>query len=145
MTGMQNICFATKVKQPGVNTPESKIGRYSVYWNTWLINSRKGFDFDLSKPDLLKKCLHGKTHNNNECLNGVVLEFSSKDIFVGRKVLEICICSAIINFNGGATGFCNSVIRLHTYYMDSPLPEFTSFCICFYKQRFSMFFYVFLL
>ena len=61
---------------------------------------------DLSKPDLLKKCLHGKTQNNNECLNGVVWKRIPKYIFVGRKVLEIGICSAIINFNDGATGFC---------------------------------------
>ena len=52
---------------------------------------------DLSKPDLLKKCLHGKTQNNNECLHGVVWKRIPKDIFVGRKVLEIGICSAIIN------------------------------------------------
>ena len=27
---------------------------------------------DLIKPELLQKCVHGKTQNNNECLNGVV-------------------------------------------------------------------------
>ena len=66
---------------------------------------------DLSKPDLLKICLHGKTPNNNECLNGVVWRRIPKDIFVVRKVVEIGICSAIIDFNDGASGFCNSVMK----------------------------------
>ena len=66
---------------------------------------------DLSKPDLLKKCLHGKTQNNNECLNGVVVRKRIPKDFVGRKVLEIGICSAMIHFNAGATGFCNSVMK----------------------------------
>ena len=64
---------------------------------------------DLSKPELLKKCLPGKTQNNNECLNGVVWKRLPKDIFVGRKVFEIGICSAIVNFNVGATSFLADV------------------------------------
>ena len=66
---------------------------------------------DLNKPDLLKKCLHGKTPNNNECLNGVVWKRIPKDIFDGRKVLGIGIYSVIIHFNHGTTGFCNSIMK----------------------------------
>ena len=66
---------------------------------------------DLSKPELLKECRHGKTQNNNECLNGVVWERLPKDIFVGRKVFEIGICSAIGNFNVGATGCLADVMK----------------------------------
>ena len=60
---------------------------------------------DLSKPELLIKCLHGKTQNNNECLNGVIWKRLPKDIFVNRTTLEMGICSALINFNDGAIGF----------------------------------------
>ena len=66
---------------------------------------------DLSKPELLQKCLHGKTQNNNECLNGVVWTRLPKDDFVGGKTLKLEISSAIINFNNGATGFANRVIK----------------------------------
>ena len=66
---------------------------------------------DLSKPELLQKCLHGKTQNNNECLNGVVWKRLPKDIFVGGKTLELGIRSAVINFHDGATGFANIVMK----------------------------------
>ena len=63
---------------------------------------------DLSKPELLKKCLRGKTQNNNECLNGVVWKGCRK---IGGKTLELGISSAVINFNDGATGFANRVMK----------------------------------
>ena len=65
---------------------------------------------DLSKPELLKKCLRGKTQNN-ECLNGVVWKRLPKDVFIGGKTLELGISSAVINFNDGATGFANRVMK----------------------------------
>ena len=67
---------------------------------------------DLSKPELLQRCLHGKTQNNNECLNGVFWKRLPKDTFVGRTTLEIGTCSAIINFNDGAVGFLNVMRKL---------------------------------
>ena len=66
---------------------------------------------DLSKPELLQRCLHGKTQNN-ECLNGVIWKRLPKDTFVGRTMLEIGTCSAIINFNDGAVGFLNLMRKL---------------------------------
>ena len=66
---------------------------------------------DLSKPELLKKCPRGKTQNNNECLNGVVWKRLPKDVFIGGKTLELGISSAVINFNYGATGFANRVMK----------------------------------
>ena len=66
---------------------------------------------DLSKPELLQKCLHDKTQNNNECLNGVVWRRLPKDVFIGRKTLELGISSAVRNFNDGATVFANRVMK----------------------------------
>ena len=37
---------------------------------------------DLSNQDLLKKCLHGQTQNNNESLNSVIWKRCPKDIYV---------------------------------------------------------------
>ena len=43
---------------------------------------------DLSDENLLSKCLHGKTQNNNESINNVIWKRCPKDINVGRKTLE---------------------------------------------------------
>ena len=58
----------------------------------------------LSDGTLLKRCLHGKTQNNSEALNGLIWKKLPKDIFAGRDVLEIDVSSAIINFNDGFCG-----------------------------------------
>ena len=50
---------------------------------------RSIFD-DLGNDNLLGKCLHGMTQNNNESLNGVVWKRVPKDIYVGRETLESC-------------------------------------------------------
>ena len=60
--------------------------------------------FDLCKDELLKKCLHGQTQNENESLNAIIWKKAPKTIFVHRKVLEIAVCSAVIEFNGGYCG-----------------------------------------
>ena len=59
---------------------------------------------DFSSDDLLKKCLHGQTQNVNECLNSLIWKKCPKDVFVGRKVLELGVCSAVIQFNEGSCG-----------------------------------------
>jgi len=35
---------------------------------------------DLSSPDLLSKCLHGKTQNNNECLNKLIWDMCKRGV-----------------------------------------------------------------
>ena len=57
----------------------------------------------LSSAELLGKCLHGKTQNNNEGLNSFIWRRLPKDVYVGRYVLEMGVCSAILHFNSGAT------------------------------------------
>ena len=48
---------------------------------------------DLINDDLLQKCLHGTTQNNNEALNGLIWKKVPKDVFVGHNVLEIGVCA----------------------------------------------------
>lgn len=59
---------------------------------------------DLSNGELLSKCLHGYTQNNNEALNGVIWKKCPKDVYISKKVLEIGVYSAIIEFNDGRSG-----------------------------------------
>ena len=56
----------------------------------------------LSVPELLAKCLHGKTQNNNEGLNSFIWKRFPKYIFVGAYMLGMGVCSSILNFNSGA-------------------------------------------
>ena len=59
---------------------------------------------DLGSEELLSKCLHGTTQNNNEALNGVIWQKCPKEVYVERFTLEIGVCSAVINFNSGSQG-----------------------------------------
>lgn len=56
---------------------------------------------DLSQPDLLKKCLHGRTQNPNESFNNVVWSKIPKLVFVRRHTLKLGVYDAILTFNDG--------------------------------------------
>ena len=62
---------------------------------------------DLSKDELLSKCLHGQTQNANEAFNSVVWTKCPKTVFVSRQILEIGVNSAVLQFNEGAHGITN--------------------------------------
>lgn len=56
--------------------------------------------FDRLRDDtLLSKCLHGKTQNVNESLNGIIWTRCPKRVYVTKKTLEICVSSAVLEFN----------------------------------------------
>ena len=58
----------------------------------------------MSDDNLLQKCLHGKTQNNNKSLNGLISKCCPKDVFVGRVTLELGVASAVKAFNNGLAG-----------------------------------------
>ena len=45
------------------------------------------------------KCLHGKMQNANEALNNLIWAKYPKNVYVEIEVLEMGVCSAIINCN----------------------------------------------
>ncbi|XP_047126728.1 uncharacterized protein LOC124807953 [Hydra vulgaris] len=59
---------------------------------------------DLSRDELLSKCLHGQTQNNNEAINNFILKKCPKDVYVSQNILEIAVASAVLEFNDGASG-----------------------------------------
>jgi len=61
----------------------------------------------LSDDDLLKRCLHGKTQNANESINGMIWKRCPKDVFVSKETIEMAVASAVIGFNEGAKGMLN--------------------------------------
>ena len=55
----------------------------------------------LPKPELLKKCLHGKTQNANESFNGMIWNRIPKATHVGINNLSLGVYDAIAYFNYG--------------------------------------------
>ncbi|GFW48851.1 uncharacterized protein TNCV_3900491 [Trichonephila clavipes] len=58
-----------------------------------VLNTIKPTYFELCTKELLTKnyyllCLHGKTQNSNECLNGVIWQRVPKEVFVCLKILK---------------------------------------------------------
>ena len=56
---------------------------------------------DLTKPELLQKCLHGKTQNANESFNGMIWNRIPKATHVGLNNLSLGVYDAIAHFNYG--------------------------------------------
>lgn len=55
----------------------------------------------LSNPELLKKCLKGKTQNPNESLNNVIWTRIPKRTFVSLETLHFGVNEAILSYNDG--------------------------------------------
>ncbi|GFY15733.1 uncharacterized protein TNCV_1283781 [Trichonephila clavipes] len=53
-----------------------------------VLNMIKPTYLELCTKELLTKCLHGKTQNSNECLNGVIWQRVPMEVFVCLKTLK---------------------------------------------------------
>ncbi|GFU56082.1 uncharacterized protein TNCV_3405441 [Trichonephila clavipes] len=69
-----------------------------------VLNTIKPTYLELCIKELLTKCLHGKTQNSNECLNGVIWQRVPKEVFVCLKILKSGALDAVIQFNDGYKG-----------------------------------------
>ncbi|CAH2105036.1 unnamed protein product [Euphydryas editha] len=56
---------------------------------------------DLTKQELLERCLGGNTQNNNESFNNCVWSMAPKHIFCGKKIVKIACQTAACIFNEG--------------------------------------------
>ena len=54
---------------------------------------------DLSKEELLERCVGGFTQNNNESLNQLIWKITPKILPAGSKIVEIAACIAAGTFN----------------------------------------------
>lgn len=50
----------------------------------------------LAHPDLLRKCLNGKTQNVNEAFNSTIWIRAPKNVFLGFKTLQLSVSDAVI-------------------------------------------------
>ena len=55
----------------------------------------------LSDEALLRKCLDGKTQNQNESFNGTIWQRLPKTVFVGSDVFKMGVYDAVAHFNVG--------------------------------------------
>lgn len=69
-----------------------------------VIKAIKPTYLELCDQDLLKKCLHGMTQNNNESFNNVLWSILPKETFVQQKTLELGAHIAVLLFNSGYLG-----------------------------------------
>lgn len=61
----------------------------------------------LSDDELLKRCLDGKTQNQNESLNGMIWDRLPKGVFVGKDTLDLGVNDAVAHFNIGCQATIN--------------------------------------
>ncbi|GFW38793.1 uncharacterized protein TNCV_3881601 [Trichonephila clavipes] len=69
-----------------------------------VLNTIKPTYLELCTKELLTKCLHGKTKNSNQCLNGVIWQRVPEEVFVCLKTLKSNALDAVILFNDGYKG-----------------------------------------
>lgn len=91
----RDIANNTKLFKPGKGLPDDVIKEIKPVFSR------------LSEDSLLEKCLHGKTQNQNESLNGMIWERVPKGVFVGSDILRLGVHDAVANFNIGCQASLN--------------------------------------
>ena len=87
---------------------QSKLYKHGPGLPLEVIAKLKPENVRLSNDILLEKCLHGKTQNQNESLNGMICQRVPKEVYVGKETLELGLYDAVAHFNIGAV----TVIRI---------------------------------
>ena len=83
---------------------DAKKQKIKINLPKWIHDIIKPIFEDLSRDELLSKCLHGQTQNANESLNNMIWLKCPKRVFVKRSTLEMGVNAAVLDFNEGAKG-----------------------------------------
>ncbi|KAJ8878810.1 hypothetical protein PR048_019396 [Dryococelus australis] len=67
---------------------------------------------DLSEPELLKKCLHGRTQHLNESVNSVIWNKLPKTIFIRVRTMHFGAWDTVASFNEGTLVMCHVYERM---------------------------------
>ena len=94
--GSNSWCKFQKDKADGTSTYKSGPGLPLP-----VIFKLKPIFQELSHEDLLKKCLHGLTQNQNESFNAMIWDRLPKSRYVSFSQLELGVYDAVANFNIG--------------------------------------------
>ena len=82
----------------------------------------------------LPKCLHGKTQNANESLNGIIWERLPKIRYCGLSKLEVGVFDAVANFNYGS----KASMDIFKYLNIVPGAYMETMCIALNTKRISL-------
>ena len=85
----RDVANGTNMYRPGPGLSDNIIGHVKPIYQ------------DLVKPEVLKKCLHGKKQNQNESFNSLIWEPAPKSRYCGLEKLEFAVYDAVANFNDG--------------------------------------------
>jgi hypothetical protein len=77
-----------------------------------VLNAMRKIYTDLTRPDLLKKCLSGKSQNNNESLNSLPWKEVPKTTFCGKETFQIALFNSVLQFNGGFSAKTKVLLKL---------------------------------
>ena len=77
----------TSLHKPGIGFSEK------------VIKAIKHIYEDLTKENILERCLHGKTQDANESFNAMIWERAPKTRYCGIDKLEFAVYDSIANFN----------------------------------------------
>lgn len=109
LSGMKKAVWAIYFHRRGEHemcgtwcTKDEKANKHSL--PSYIMDEIKPVFRSLAAPDLLKKCLHGGTQNTNESLHNIIWTKCPKEVYVGRKRLEIGLNEAVVQYNDGETG-----------------------------------------
>ena len=61
----------------------------------------KKYDHAFYNKPILSHCLHGKTQNQNESFNGIILKRVPKQCFIKLKIFKIGVYDSLAHFNVG--------------------------------------------
>lgn len=100
--GESSWCRFQSDKATGLNTYKSGPGLPQDI----IVKHIKPIFQDLSNDDLLRKCLHGKTQNQNEAFNALIWERLPKTKYVSLTNLKLGTYDAIAHFNIGRKSSC---------------------------------------
>ena len=56
---------------------------------------------NLTEGELLTRCLDAFTQNNNESFHQIVWKYAPKVGYAGKRVIEIAVANAALDFNEG--------------------------------------------
>ncbi|GFO09344.1 hypothetical protein PoB_003584900 [Plakobranchus ocellatus] len=76
----------------------------STFLNSHVASHVKAVYERLTRPELLSRCLLGKTQNPNECLHSLIWSRCPKHLFAGLKRVDIATTFAVGEFNEGSRG-----------------------------------------
>ncbi|GFT52296.1 uncharacterized protein TNCV_1065221 [Trichonephila clavipes] len=97
--GKDSLCYYQRALSCGKKPNE----KYKGLSNE-VLNTIKPTYLELCTKELLTKCLHGKTQNSNECLNGVIWQRMPKEVFVCLKIFKSGALDVVIQFKDGYNG-----------------------------------------